>query len=102
VKTYKYKNIRGVYYLMNTSTESTEFKIIINNHEKRYEMYRIGADWTEDAKGEPCAIIEDDGNGLSLPGMESDLDYSQFLEWHLLFKFVYSYDKTMGDKYIIL
>lgn len=99
---YEYKKVRNVYYLMNTSTESTDYKIVVNNKDKKYEMYRVGPTWSDDAKEDACAAIEDHGNGVLLAGIDSEIGYNEFMEWHLLFKFVYSYDKTMGDKYIIL
>jgi hypothetical protein len=94
---------RSVYYLINEGTESTEYKIIVNHtdFEKVYKMYRIGTGWSEDAKGEPCAVLKDDGDGVSFKKIKK-LDYSEFQEWALLFQFVFIYDKGIGDEYIIL
>ena len=93
-----------VHYLLNKSTECTEYKIFVNKNSfgTTYEMYRIGPDWTDDAKEIACAIIEDHGNGINMLEVSSEMDYSEFQEFYLLAKFVFSYDKSIGDKYICL
>jgi len=93
-----------VHYLLNTSTECTEYKIIVNKDEfgTTYEMYRIGDSWDDDAKEIACAVIEDHGNGVNVLEVSSQMDYNEFSEFYLLTKFVFSYNKNMAEKYIVL
>jgi hypothetical protein len=93
-----------VHYLLNTSTDCTEYKIIINNDEfgTTYEMYRVGPNWTDDAKEIACAVIEDHGNGVNVLEVSTEMDYTEFHEFYLLSKFVFSYDKSLAEKYIAL
>lgn len=93
----------GVYYLLNKSTESTEYKVIVNKDldSTNYELYRIGDGWAEMAKDEACCIINDHGNGVNT-SVIPDMGYCEFQEFYLLCKFIFSYDKTIGDKYTIL
>lgn len=93
-----------VHYLLNTSTECADYKIIINKDEfgTTYEMYRIGYIWSDEAKEIACAVIEDHGDGVNILEVSSEMDYNEFQEFYLLTKFVFSYDKNIGDKYIVL
>ncbi len=85
----KNKKNRLVYYLLNNSTESTEYKIIVNkdSDSTNYELYRIGDGWTEMAKSEACYTIEDHGDGVNT-SVVSDMGYHEFQEFQQLFPLV--------------
>jgi len=53
------------------------------------------------AKSEACYTIEDHGDGVNT-SVVSDMGYHEFQEFYLLCKFIFSYDKTIGEKYTIL
>jgi hypothetical protein len=90
------------YYFLEKESDCIEYKLeVLKDDITTYSLYRVGDSWAEESKEDPCVVLHDDGDGVTID-IEEVKSYCDLQELYLLIKGMLKHDSNLMSKFIIL